>query len=489
MVKKKKAAASKAPAKPKKKGKSANAPAKPKKKGAPKKAKVAKKSAKKERGPGSEKGAAVQPIAKKKVPPKARTSTAKKTVYSGPTQTITCEINHRRGVKLVWKLDGEEIEGGTFEIDRAELRPQADNMRKALEGLEKVEADYRQAPKEYAQALRSLAHEGFRFAKIVTGVVGSDATKEAAAPFRRWFWKEVATAPKGRYELLIIHMNLDEDGRGKYVAPWHLAFSGAADGEIDNLPPTPEAFSGFWCTQFRLAVVRPDHEEAKQLDPKLPVQGTRISAVLEMGAHRTSGMHQDVQSSRSENILSSPQQLLDYSDFNRRNHHFYYVLLEREGGAYKLGAEGLDKYAIEQSHQNVDEDRVVITMFDGDCIMRDRTDWVEPLLMRLRGGLITAETDITNPAFTGFGWNFMKHTIIDQRLLPAPSDDSDDELPPRPLADAIDEARHREDLWPRSLIYGFYCNARNVYLAPPSEIVHLFKEIDKFIDASAGGAT
>jgi hypothetical protein len=114
---------------------------------------------------------------------------------------------------------------------------------------------------------------------------------------------------------------------------------------------------------------------------------------------------------------------------------------------------------------------MLMTMFDGDCIMRDRTDWIEPLMNRLHGGLIVPETDVRLESKRYFGWLFLKEMIQHARSL----------------SDAIAYARREH--WPRSLIYGFYCNARHVFVdpIPPGALDEMFNEIDTFIGRDGGG--
>lgn len=392
------------------------------------------------------------------------------------TQSLSCEINHADDndlAELTWKLDGKPLAGGSFTVERQRMRDQAAAIREALQRLEQVTPTYKKAPQAYADPLRKLAHAGAGFAKIVIGAVGSDKTKAAAAPFRKWFQDKVVNAPAGSFEIVVTYLNLDTVQGGvnfeteedtptrTFVAPWHLAFSPAADVDIDDLPPTSEAYAGFWCARFRLAVVTAGQKrDQERYDPALGAAETTIAAALEIDAQRTKGIRQDV-------LLQTADQLVKHRIAHGNNHRFYYVRLRDSGGSYMLGGQHIDNYVLDESQHSDRGDRVVITMFDGDCIMRDRPSWIEPLMMRLRGGLIAPETDVKNSDEPTFGWEFMKATIGHAKAL----------------GEAIDDARLR--FWPRSLLYGFYCNARNVYINPPHEMADFFKDIDDFI-AHAG---
>jgi hypothetical protein len=295
--------------------------------------------------------------------------------------------------------------------------------------------------------------------------------KGASPAFYKWFMNRVADAPEGAYEILIIHRNLDTEGTRKHVAPWHLAFSPGADIKI--LSPTAEAFNRFWCLQFRLAVVTPGYVDATRMNPKLSPNETRISAVLEVGQNRTRGTEHKVQSEGDGPlVLGSPGEVLDYTSRNSMHHQFNYIWLHPSGdGAYRLGGDYIDRQLLEGSQRLVKPEYMLMTMFDGDCIMRDRTDWIEPLMNRLRGGLIVPETDVRLESKRYFGWLFLKEMIQHARSL----------------SDAIAYARREH--WPRSLIYGFYCNARHVFVdpIPPGALDEMFNEIDTFIGRDGGG--
>lgn len=420
--------------------------------------------------------------AKKSAPPPkaAKAKSAQKTAPKangapapvGPRRTLSCELDHssdNKNVKLVWKLDDQPVRGGAYQVDRVELRERAARIRSALATLERSTA-VRAKPDDYRTALQDLAQEGARFAKTVIGATGSEQTKKAAAPFADWFMKTVARAPAGAFEILVVHRNLDTDAEGrKYVAPWHLAFTPTTD-DIDDLQPTPEAYGNFWCVQFRLAVVSPDHVISMKKTPKLKANETRITAVLEENERVTRGTRYSMQDVSDQAVVHTPDALLAQAQLHGLANQFNYVWLHHAGeGVFQLGGEYIDPQLIDMSQQSVDPERVVINVFDGDCIMRDRTDWIEPLLTRTRGGLIVSETDILDKSQRYFGWALLKAAIRTAG----------------PLSEAIVIAR--EQHWPRGLIYGFYCNARNVYVDPYKQLRDMLGEIDRFIGVEDGG--
>lgn len=410
--------------------------------------------------------------AKTTKPEKANKPAAPRSV--GARRTLTCELDHtgvdNDHVSLVWKLDNVEVKGGEYEISRHELRERALHLRTALAELESA-APTGAAPKQYAPALQTLATHGARLAKTALGLTGSDRTKKAAASFASWFMKNVATAPEGAFEILIVHRNIDSDGGRMYVAPWHLAFT-PPDGDIDDLPAEPEAYKNFWCKQFRLVVVTKDHVRALEQASELPAGQTRIVAVLEVDGNRArstqQSMHVDPLDRR---IVSSKDELIDHMQRLPEVNHFQYVVLNHAGGGvFKLGKGFLDAQTYDDSLTKVRDESVVINVFDGDCVMRDRPEWIQPLLTRMRGGLIVSETDILQRTDRYFGWRLLKRTISKAGSL----------------ADALVESR--DELFPRGLLYGFYCNARNVYVNPYADLQDMLSEIDGFLGVDDGGA-
>jgi len=386
---------------------------------------------------------------------------------------LTCELNHLGNndeVRLTWKLDDKDVAGGSFVVPTRHLREAETQIRAALAQLEAISEPFTPDSEEYAKQLRDLAKRGQALAELAIGA--SDGKNgSGASAFHKWFMSKVANAPADKFELLIIHKNLDTVGARKHVAPWHLAFTPGVD--IKTLSPTPEALNRFWCIQFRLAVVTPNYTDSVRMAQKLPPNETRITAVLEVGQKRTRGIDQKVHDDIDDPvIIGTPEELLDHSDRHSMRHQFNYIWLHPSGdGAYRLGGDYIDRQVIEGSHKRVKPEYLLMTMFDGDCIMRDRTDWIEPLMKRLRGGLIVPETDIRLESKRYFGWLFMKEMIQHAQSL----------------SDAIAHARGK--LWPRSLIYGFYCNARHVYVdpVPAGALDEMFNEIDAFIGRDGGG--
>lgn len=449
----------------------------------------AKKSAKKAKA--KRLGARAAPEAKKKTPPqtsKPRDVKPAKVAKSPPASAakiLTCSLNHGRGndaVKLTWKLDDKEVAAGTFSVSTAAIRDYATKIRAALARLEAISAPFKPSVSEHVDALRNLAKNGEALATLAIG--GGEANVGSSPAFYKWFMSKVARAKPGEFEILFIHWNLNTiDGR-VFVAPWHLAFTPGAN--IDQLAPTPEGFGRFWCLQYRMVAVTQRYRDIVAMDPLLPNE-TRISAVLEVGQDRVRSVEQRIHERKKDRASSGgvlrPSELVEASDERSTSHRFNYIWLHPSGDG-PLGLEHefvqyayanddyLDKERIRASANVVEQDKFMMTMFDGDCIMRDRTSWIEPLMNRLRGGLIAPETDIRLESQRLFGWHFLKTMIVHARSL----------------SEAIAYARAHRDHWPRSLIYGFYCNARHVYVEkkPEAALHGLFKEIDNFIKNTGG---
>ena len=421
------------------------------------------------------KTARAAPAAKKKASPKAAAEKPAAAAQTGDhgvaagVRTLTCELDHGpddKVVKVSWKLDGKRLPGGDFSIDREELRDRSKKIHESLKELEAVGATFADAPDKYTMPLRNLALAGSRFANTVTGKTGETSAKGS---FHEWFTRNAAAAPAGAYEMLVIHRNLDSKQGKKQVAPWHLGFTAADASEIDKLKPERDAYANFWCMQFKLSVVSPNYVDSTDRD--LSANETRISAVLEVDQYRMREQRHTQGGERNDKdiLVHTRDDMLAQTEKHKKLHQFSYVWLHPSGGGYKLGDEVLDDEVLLKNQDRIPADRVSITMFDGDCIMRDRTDWIEPLMTRLRGGVIAPETDIKDPAQLYFGWLLLKKTLQHAHAL----------------SDALMWAR--EELWPRSLLYGFYCNARSVHIEPIHTLDQMFGEIDRFIGVQSGG--
>ena len=81
-----------------------------------------------------------------------------------------------------------------------------------------------------------------------------------------------------------------------------------------------------------------------------------------------------------------------------------------------------------------------------------------------RTGLIAAETDIKKDELLHFGWTLLKF-ILESKL---------------PLIDAIDKARKTDKFWPKSILYGVYCDPVNIYFNPPPE--EEIEKADRFLN-------
>lgn len=345
----------------------------------------------------------------------------------------------------------------------------------SLQGIDWKLDNLTSSAAQYGPILAQLAGAGQSLhAAIMRGVEGDDLSEMRANKFRAWFEKDVIAAPVGAWRIEVVHTTYS-----KQIAPWGLAFTPTKKEAIAALDPAnPDDYSNFWAARFKLAV------RGSAIDPENNERdGSQIglACVLELDSSAVTQIESWDRPGESDNFQRHIRWDRDgYQDLakqNSRNDLFWYISLQADGGAFRLGREKIDPIDLDANRGRSNQDRVVLMMLDGDAVIRnDRGhDWIERALNIGQSGLIAVEADIRNPQVRHYGWRVLQ-TILMSRL---------------PLIDAV--AKIRREHWPLALLYGVYCSPVHVAVTPPPEdTIHKIDEWlriirDAEISRSAGG--
>ena len=383
-------------------------------------------------------------------------------------KTLQVVLEHTEGrVNIHWRNLDEESDWDPYFVSERNLNRLALEIREHLsklqalnwEGFDKWDAE--QKSDSFGVILKELAATGEDlYYELFTGFRGDPQSEQDAREFRKWFEETVVPAKEGTWRIQIIHTNY-----AKAIVPWGLVFTPNKKTE-DAAAPTYERYKNFWCSSFRLACRGAFLEDVDEIEDRRDGERTKVAVVIERNEDQIAKFEHSAINKKTERLHGKRGDYIahDKREFKRiatnqkRNDVYWYISLKSDGGEYSLGGQSLGHHEISLSYQHSAEDRIIIMLVDGDAVIRnDRgPQWVKSALEVGRAGLIAVETDIENPQLKFFGWSLLKFLI--------------EALAKHPLIEAMEIAR--KEFWPRSLLYGVYCNPLHVYLHDyPNDII------------------
>lgn len=351
-----------------------------------------------------------------------------------------------------WEIDEEG--GKIWQPYKIELEAIQRCSTEVLEGLGRLEnIDWaEQSGAELQPCLRAIVEAGMRQYEVI--MTGQHRTAEAARDFRDWFESEVA--PKSdRWRIQVVHHQYDAP-----LICWGLTFTPLADIEGNKLGTGWEDYQHFWSVSLKLACRGFLLRQADQLPGKLGDYETKVPVTVEVSDELIEEYKKKTESEKfsiGEQISNTVRSFEGTARRNELQNVFWYVFLEQEDNAYVIDNDELTSNSIRKARNNVS--KIFIMFLDGHSVIRGErgTRWVETLLHKGRTGLISTEVDINNKQLCYFGWEFLKYVLGRQG----------DDGKTKPLIEAIHEAR--EVFWPKSLLYGVYCDPLHIYFQPPPE--------------------
>lgn len=363
-------------------------------------------------------------------------------------------------LSIRWEIDED---GGQiwepYEISLDEIHVRTNAVLDALKRLEATDwSDMSGA--EQQPNLRNLVEVGLlQYETIITG---HGRTAGIAKQFRDWFETEVASQ-NGEWRIQVVHHQYDAP-----LICWGLTFTPMKGLDLNSLSTDWEDYQGFWAVSLKLACRGVLLKQGDRITE--PFQGFegRVPITLDVDED----LLDDYKASMSEDdwlrvsgqFPNTIHRVLETSRSNELQNVFWYVSLEQESGVYIIDDDELSINTVRKARDNLS--RILVMFLDGDSVIRGRRgmSWVETLLHKGRTGLISTEVDIKNPQLTYFGWQFYRYVISAKK----------------PLIEAIYDARLHQDFWPKSLLYGVYCDPLRIYFIPPPD--GEIKAADNFID-------
>lgn len=395
------------------------------------------------------------------------------------SRTLQAVLDHsKERVSVHWRVLEDELDDETdwdpYFVSERQLNRLSKELREQLSLLQAVDWTgfehwtVKRKKEAFGEILEEMANTGTElYGALMTGLQGDRQSEEDSKVFRDWFEETVLPAEEGSWRIQIIHTNYSKD-----IVPWGLVFTPRSPDD-DDRSPTFENYKNFWCSSFRLACRGTFLEEADEIEDRRDGDLTKVAVVIERDVdqydsfERTRARKPDRDRDLRRDYIAHDKREFRRLAFNqKKNDVFWYISLKSDGGAYSLGGQPLGHQEISSSYEQVNEDRIIIMLIDGDAVIRnDRgSQWVESALEIGRAGLIAVETDIQNPQLRYFGWLLLKSLIKS--------------LSKNPLIDAMQEARR--EFWPHSLLYGVYCNPLHFYLHDrPDDIIDF---IDRFLE-------
>ncbi|MEP1535124.1 MAG: hypothetical protein ABJX35_01695 [Hyphomicrobiales bacterium] len=381
-------------------------------------------------------------------------------------RTLEANIS-RSGQHISIQWIDRDAGGQVWEDYLVPLRPVlkcGEDLRGLLTDLEQCDWTASGEP-DRLYCLRQLAKCGARlYDLLLTGTESRESSQFAATQFRTWFEKTVCTNVD-EWRIQVIHQQYDT-----LVLPWGLVFSPPtnSDADIDQLSDKFEDYKNFWAHSYGLAVrgTRGLESEKTQTVPK--ASDSRITITIEAGREVIEFAKREKPALTDHffesQVAGNMDQLVDVSQTYDEMNIFWYMHLRAEDGRLMLDEEPLE--ALELSDVTKRRQYVLLLMLDGDSVLSSNggIGWLRHTLIHGRSGLIAAETDITNPQLSLFGWTFMKRIMQEKNKW---------------LADTIADAR--EEFWPRSLLLGVYCDPLHIEFNPPLE--NEIAQADQFLSS------
>ena len=369
----------------------------------------------------------------------AKTNTLQATVEkSGDKVSVLWEADSKSGKR--WK---------EYDVLLDDLQHTSSAAVKVLRDLESCDWEDK-SESAIRPLLGKLASAGMRqYEVLMSGDSSHQRSMDAAKEFRTWFEDEVAPNSE-QWRIQIIHK--------QYEAPlvcWGLTFTPISQKELRKLTTDWKDYSNFWVNSFCLACRGLLAREADRLPELLPIHRSQIALTVEVSddhvAEHRQTLKQEDQLEGGGKVANSVRLFEMISKQYEEYNLFWYVSLERADNAYVVDDDELTLSSIQKARDNTSQ--VFIMFLDGDSVIRSKrgTRWVNELLDKGRTGLISSEIDIKNEQLTHFGWEFLKYVIYTSK----------------PLIDAVHEAR--KHFWPRSLLYGVYCDPLHIYFEPPPD--------------------
>lgn len=355
-------------------------------------------------------------------------------------------------VRANWSMPEQNRHWDSYSVSASDLSQRAHEIHQCLQELEDINWED-SAEAILIPILRRLADAGSGlYQSLLTGHPNDPQSRRSAQNFRGWFEREVIPSAFGTWRIQVVHKSYEAP-----IVPWGLTFTPLSeDRSIDKLTASYEDLGNFWSISYLLACRGILSNQSHNLDQKRDTAS--IVVTVELDNRSFANYHREVQSNINFDILrehlsNSPDSIEELSSHYRSFDIFWYVCLDAESGNYLLQGEEIGNEEIARLEEQIDRDKVVVMLLDGDAVIRgDRGGrWIDAMLKVGRSGLIAAETDIRNPSLRHFGWEFLKFILHRKE----------------PLITAISEARR--EFWPKSLLYGVYCDPLHVYFDPPPE--------------------
>lgn len=396
---------------------------------------------------------------------------------------LICRLDHSFGnnVQFRWSIEGDpedQGERGVYLVSKSRLTAIAEKLRgkpKLRDGLlNEVERLEAAGPSdELDDALRQLAAKGAELTAAALGELEPANLRSASEPFARWFRETVATAPVGSWRLIMVHLGFPEH---MHVVPWGLAFMIRPTEHIADLPTTHDGMSGFWAVAFNVVSVGSAWDRGSLADMALEDGKVTCAAIVEVGPTVVSKFRQDRAWTKRHDqaLITNKDRAVAHAKDQGQRHIFYYLYLEPEKApaesaefSFDEGDLALDESTLSAAYDRLDS--IAVTMIDGDCVIRgDRgAKWVAAILKDSRRGFIACETDIFSQERRAFGWTLLRHTL----------------LAGKPLLTAFAEARRAN--WPRSILYGLYCNPFSIRVDPPAGLDEILEVVDVIVESLA----
>ena len=372
-------------------------------------------------------------------------------------------------IRVRWALENvtpeeqEALQGmGDYRIPLSKLAESSDAVREKLEDLEDCDwSETEEARDGRNLRLRNLARAGIDlYETLMQGDPEHRVSLKTAKAFRRWFEETVLPVPDD-WRIQVVHQEYDAP-----VIPWGFVYAPTGESLPAEGGQNGEAYDGFWALRFRLACRGINRMDAdRKYNKRDPVEA-KLALTLNIDEDDVNaygkgniGDKEDVRERLSRDVATFEKFPRAYSEYDI----FWYIFLNKgESGGYRLADREIDDALIERLTDMIGN--LMIMFLDGNAVIRGErgVKWVHAMLQLGRTGLIASETDIKNEQLDGFGWSMWKSILESER----------------PLIEAIDAARR--EFWPKSLLYGIYCDPLNIYFAPPPE--QEIGKADRFMD-------
>lgn len=397
----------------------------------------------------------------------------KKAAVDSTPRTLQATIEQSGdSLSVRWEFDEEDGKiWQSYKIKLDEIQRSSDEI---LDGLRRLEAIDWSDPTGAAlqPCLRKLVKAGKRQYEVL--MTGDGRTAEFAKEFREWFESEVAPN-SANWRVQVVHH--------QYNSPlicWGLTFTPLQSKDSDALGTDWEDYQNFWSISLKLACRGILLKRADQMQLRLGDYETKVPVTVEVSDELINQYEQAVGEAEHfsvrEQISNTVKSFEKTSERNELQNVFWYVFLGQEDNALVIDDDELTSNSIRKARDNIS--KVFVMFLDGHSVIRGKrgTRWVETLLDKGRTGLISTEVDINNQDLVYFGWEFLKF------VLARPEDDAIPNSKTKPLIEAIHEAR--KEFWPKSLLYGVYCDPLHIFFQPPPE--GEIKAADDFLTGAMG---